>query len=159
MTSRTETSNPVQVVKGPDGLYEFTLVGSWKEIFGSGGKIEKLFVTSDNIGRFFVLRIDNPPHSQIKEEQLKAFVEGLHQRYKNLKVISSKVVNKYGTSVGQVIFTYTADTPAGALEIHNYCEIMIHKNNYLNTCGVAPEGEWPKKREQILKSFSTWKLL
>ena len=157
--SGASQSSPGETVKAPDGLYEFNLTGEWKEVPGTGGKIEKMFVTGDSAGRFFVLRISNPPHSEIKEDQLKAFIEGLKQRYKNLKEISSKMLEKNGVPVGRVLFTYTADTPGGPLEIHNYCEIMIHKKAYLNTCGVAPESEWAKKREQILKIFASWKLL
>lgn len=151
--------NPGTTVKGSEGLYEFTLTGEWKEFKNPGTKIERMFVTPDNLGRFFVLRIPNPPHAEIKEEQLNAYIDGLKRRYQNLQVLENKVVNKYNTSVGIAIFTYDENAPKGSLKIHNYCEVMIYKKNYFNVCGVSPERVWEKEREKILKTFSSLKFL
>jgi len=146
-------------IKATDGLYEFTLKGKWEEIKNPGPKIEKMFVTADKLGRFFILRIPNPPDSEIKEAQLNAYIEGLKNRYLNFKVIEKKVLNKHNNSMGTVIFTYDAKTPQGPLKIHNYCEVMIHKKNYLNVCGVAPVAEWGKKKQEILEVFQSWKFI
>lgn len=146
-------------VKAPDGLYEFTLTGAWKERDNPGDKIEKMFMTPDNLGRFFVLRIPGAPHEEIKEGQLSAYIEGLKKRYDDFHVLLKKVDSKYGTSVGIVVFTYNENTPQGPLKIRNYCEVMVHKNNYMNVCGASPASVWENKREKILKIFPTWKLL
>jgi len=157
--SEATSSTSGTTVKAPDGLYEFTLSGGWKEFENPGEKIEKMYVTSDNSGRFFVLRIANPPHTDFKEDQLMAYVDGLKNRYKNLNVLDKKVRYRDGTYVGIVSFTYDENSSKGPLTIRNYCEVMIHKKTYLNFCGVAPSPAWETQREKILKIFPTLKLL
>ena len=157
--SEQAPSAPGTLVQAPDGLYEFNLAGEWKEEKGPNPKIEKIFLNPEGGGRFFILRIPNPPHQQIDQSQLTAYVEGLEKRYQNVQIISQKVNNKYGTSIGGVIFTYEETTPKGPLVLRNFCEIMIHKGNYLNVCAVAPAALWEKKREQLLGVFPTFKLL
>ncbi|HCU25814.1 MAG TPA: hypothetical protein DF383_12420, partial [Deltaproteobacteria bacterium] len=122
----------LKTVRNPDGIYEFNLPGDWQERQNPGGKIEKMFIAPGNSASFFVLRISNPPDAEIKASQLKAYTEGLRSRYQNLHVLQEEVAGKYGTSIGMVSFTYDEKTPNGPLNIHNYCEVIIHKKNYFN---------------------------
>ena len=157
--SPTPPSPQEFTVKSPEGLYELTLPGDWKEKTNPGEKIEKMFVAPDKLGGFFVLRIPNPPDAEIKEPQLKSYVEGLEKRYRNFQASMQKVTEKYGRSIGLAEFTYDEETPRGPVSIHNYCEVIIHKMNYFNVCGAAPAAAWEQNKERIFNIFSTWKLL
>jgi hypothetical protein len=155
----TPLSTQGLTIKSPEGLYEFTLPSDWKEKPYPGEKIEKMLVAPDRLGGFFVLRVPNPPDSDIKEPQLTSYIEGLKIRYRNFQPLMQKVTEKYGRSIGLVEFSYDEDTPKGPLSIHNYCEVIIHKMNYFNVCGVAPASAWEQKKGKIFDIFSTWKLL
>lgn len=156
-SNKTEIPPTGQKLTTDDALYELYVPSFWKPVPMQDDKIEYMFVSPDNLARFFVMRIPNPPHTEINQAQVDAFIDGLKGRHQNVEIINQKLDQRSGSKTATIIYLFDETTPNGPFTIRNYCEIAIHKGTYLNFCAMAPSSLWEKVNAETLGIFHTIK--
>lgn len=158
-SDKTETPPTGQKITTSDALYELYVPSFWKPVSMPDAKIEYMFISPDNRARFFVMRIPNPPHIEINQAQVDAFIEGIKGRHQNVEILNQKLDQRPGTTTAVIVYLFDEITPDGPLAIKNYCEIAIRKATYLNFCAMAPNVVWEEIRAETLGIFHTIKFL